>query len=167
MITELAMPDCSFACRIDAYYDGELEGEAQAAFEEHLAECADCRRDLESLRRLSGHFATTPVSALTRIELRRLYDTPKSEPERSLFSFAVGLLATAASLLIVSAAWLSEIPAVKPVVPVVAMHDVPDWERFAMSGQTEVPPGLGERTAVADADLADWMLSGLSNGREP
>jgi anti-sigma factor RsiW len=167
MITELAMPDCSFACRIDAYYDGELEPEAQGAFEEHLGGCADCRRELASLRQLSGHFASTEVSSLTRTELRRLYDTPKAEPERSLFSFAVGLLATAASLLIVSAAWLSEIPPVKPAAPVVAMHDVPDWERFAMSGQTELPPGLGDRTAVADADLADWMLSGLSSGREP
>lgn len=161
------MPDCSFACRIDAYYDGELEAEAQAAFEEHLAECADCRRELESLRRLSGHFASTEISTLSHSELRHLYETPKAEPERSLLPFAMGLMATAASLLIVSAAWLSEIPRVRPTPPVVAMHDVPDWERFAMSGQTEAAPGLGEQTAVAEADLADWMLSGLSNGREP
>ena len=161
------MPDCTFACRVDAYYDGELDGEALAGFEAHLTDCAACREELESLRSLTGHFSTTTTSELISSELRDLYAIAKKPAERPLGGFAVGLLATAASLLVVGTAWLMEIPRLAPATPTVAVREVPDWEQFAMGGPVTPAPGLDDRTAVAENDLADWMLSGLSAGREP
>lgn len=162
------MPDCTFACRIDAYYDGELDGEALAIFEEHLAHCVHCREELESLRNLTRRFSATPTSELNGSELSRLYDTATKPAERPQIGFAVGLLAMAASLLVVGTAWLMEIPRVAPAAaPTVAVREIPDWEQFAMGGPVTPAPGLDDRTAVAENDLADWMLSGLSAGRVP
>lgn len=39
---------------LGAYFDGELSGERRAWVEEHLAACATCQSELESLRLLSG-----------------------------------------------------------------------------------------------------------------
>jgi hypothetical protein len=47
------------------------------------------------------------------------------------------------------------------------MREIPEWEQFAMNGQVQPIPGEDNRTAVAEAELADWMLSGLATGREP
>lgn len=161
------MPDCSFGLRIDAYYDGELEPDVHAIFERHLSECAECRAELESLQRLTAHFDATSTAKLSHNKLRRLYDTPQAPTERTLLPFAMGLMATAASILVVCSAWLYEVPRSAPTARVVAKGDLPAWEQLAMTLQVEPPSVLGGETAVAQADLADWMLFRLSNGREP
>lgn len=48
---------------IEAYLDGELDAEALAAFEVHLAECAGCAAELESAGRI-----TVSLRALPRLE---------------------------------------------------------------------------------------------------
>jgi len=52
---------------IAAYFDDELSSERRAWVEDHLAVCADCRRELEDLRALSGllHTGPAPVGRLS------------------------------------------------------------------------------------------------------
>lgn len=47
--------------RIGEYFDGELAGSERAAVDSHLAACAECRRDIEELRRLEGLLARVPA----------------------------------------------------------------------------------------------------------
>lgn len=58
---------------IAAYYDGELSSERRAWVEDHLVVCADCRRELDDLRALSGllHTAPAPASRLSEDEFTR------------------------------------------------------------------------------------------------
>jgi len=44
--------------QLSAYLDGELEGADRAAAESHLAECAECRADLEGLTRVAKRAAS-------------------------------------------------------------------------------------------------------------
>lgn len=48
---------------IAAYFDGELSSERRAWVEDHLAVCADCRRELDDLHALSGLLQSVPVPA--------------------------------------------------------------------------------------------------------
>lgn len=48
---------------ISAYHDGELRGARLQAVEAHLQDCAACRAELETLRRLSALLLGNPVAA--------------------------------------------------------------------------------------------------------
>ena len=50
---------------LNAYLDGELRGSRLQHVEAHLVECEDCRRELESLERLSGLLHQVPAPAFT------------------------------------------------------------------------------------------------------
>jgi anti-sigma factor RsiW len=168
MMTELAMPDCSYACRIDAYYDQELDPLDRASVEEHLAQCPHCRQELASLQRLSSRFFSIPTDELSHRELNRLYTVSQSAPQaKPLLPFAVGLMAAAASLLVVCSAWLSEVPPAVAPTRVAVLDEGADWEKYALMGPNEAPSPLGDQTAVAEVNLADLMLYGLSDGGKP
>jgi anti-sigma factor RsiW len=47
---------------LGAYHDGELHGHRRRQVEAHLAECATCRTELESLRALSALLQESPVA---------------------------------------------------------------------------------------------------------
>ena len=47
---------------LPAYHDGELTGRIVQKVEAHLAECAPCRAELESLRSLSALLAESPAA---------------------------------------------------------------------------------------------------------
>jgi anti-sigma-K factor RskA len=91
------------------YALGSLTGDERAAIQEHLEECADCRRELELLR---GDMATLAFSAASstppRRSRQRLMNAIQSEPRRekaqarrSWWSVAPWLAAAAATILAV------------------------------------------------------------------
>ncbi len=165
------MEACAMTSRIGAFHDGELDSAMRREVEQHLAVCADCRAELESLRRMSGLFGSASAMEMTAEEMGRVHRlaealVEESQSDRSLLRFVGGLLAAAASILVVCGAWWSEIsPTVPAVGPVRVAVDSPAWERVAMTLRVDPEPVRGEGTALADARLADWMLDGLSGGK--
>ncbi|MFZ6185765.1 CHAT domain-containing protein [Nannocystis pusilla] len=75
---------------IDRYFDGELEGDARAAFEAHLVECAGCQQALHVLMQLQVATGPEAAPAAPVISL-----TPR---KRRGWWAAVPLLAAAAAL---------------------------------------------------------------------
>ena len=81
--------------------------------------------------------------------------------KREMMRFA-GLLATlAASLLVVSSAWLVNFPTRHVTVVSPATVTLPAWERSAITLQAEPTATDGMNSAVADAGAVDWMLTQL------
>src|SRR4051812_38109396 len=97
---------CTMAPRVGAFHDGELEGEARTRVEEHLATCATCQSELASLRRISALFDQAPVAALGADEVREVRNRAEAMADAPLpLGFIGGLLAAAASIVIVCGAW--------------------------------------------------------------
>ncbi len=187
------MADCRYNAMIAAYHDGELNEQDQQMVRDHLTHCPACSAELAELQEVSSLFAvhadarSTPLS---QIEVARLHQN--LQPARILanqnrstdrdsseiWRIAGVLSALAASVLIVSAAWLVENPSRRPgfISPVdpgpseVAKLTIPAWERMAVDLKVDQRPVfLGDQTGTARAyfgnsDLSDDML-GLTNGQ--
>ncbi len=154
------MPDCQFQSRVEAYHDGELSAEGRRAVEEHLETCEDCAAEMAWLRSVSqsmGRGDSEGALELTTAELGRVH---------AAVDDAMDEVAIAASVLIVSCVWLSELPTpAGPRQPIgVAANPVegPAWERVAMTLRADpLPTGLDSEPYLADARVADWVLRGL------
>lgn len=94
--------------KLSAYLDGELEGAELESAELHLKACAECRADLEGLRRVVRRAATLddqpPAKDLwagisQRIATPSTSDVVPLESRRRKFSFTVPQLAAAAAAL--------------------------------------------------------------------
>jgi len=86
---------------IDALIDGELKGPAQAALQEHLQGCAECRVLLESRRQLVAKLQTLQEPALESGLRSRIMANLPAEPRRPAWQPALrwaAPLALAASL---------------------------------------------------------------------
>jgi anti-sigma factor RsiW len=167
------MSDCPLQFQVNAYHDGELDGDAARRFAEHLAGCQGCQEQLASLEAVSALFAALPQRQMYPIELGRLHQRLESNTARktadSEFLRAAGFLsALAASILVISSVWLAEIPsrpaaALSPGVAVVPASDLPAWERTALTLRVEPSsflqekgsfnPGTGD--AIPQTGLAD------------
>jgi hypothetical protein len=176
------MADCQFQSRVEAYHDGELSAEGVRAAEEHLGRCNACAGELAWLRSVSQAVEPSRVdraSEITRDELRRVHAAvdeamvsadvvgPESYPI-SLYRTAGLLMALAASVLIVSCVWLSELPTAsgpsQPVGVAAVTADGPAWERVAMTLRADpLPTGLDSEPYLADSRVADWVLRGLGD----
>ena len=167
------MSDCQFQSRVAAYHDGELTAEGRRAVERHLAGCGACAAEVEWLRSVSQTLARRRGPDITPAETRRVHaavdaasdnSAPDSYPI-SLYRAAGVLTALAASVLIVSCVWLSELPGpANPGRPQggVAVAEVSSWERVAITLRVDpLPSGLDGESYLADARLADWVLRGL------
>ena len=168
---------CSFQARVEAYHDGALDAGGRAAVEQHLATCPACAAELAWLRRVSGTLNAAPTR-ITPAELRRVHDAvdafidadePASYPI-SLYRTAGALMAVAASILVITAVWINELPMRPrpgPTVGVAAV-EVPAWERVAINLRVDPLPNQPDgEVYLADARLADWMLQGLAGGPRP
>jgi anti-sigma factor RsiW len=174
------MPDCQFQSRVEAYHDGELSAEGRRAVEEHLETCEDCAAEMAWLRSVSqsmGRGDSEGALELTTAELGRVHAAVDDAMDEvaiaetdsypiSLYRAAGALMAIAASVLIVSCVWLSELPTpAGPRQPIgVAANPVegPAWERVAMTLRADpLPTGLDSEPYLADARVADWVLRGL------
>lgn len=170
---------CPFQSRVEAYHDGELANDAdvRASVEQHLAACPACAEDLVWLRRVTAEMrdgARRDYNALTASELARIHDAIDTEADaaertafdlRRLYRAAVALTAVAASILLLSCAWLNELPGQTTGVPRtnegVAVREADAWERVAAT--LEADPTLAPNpVASKDANFADWMLNGLA-----
>jgi hypothetical protein len=184
------MTQCVFHPQINAYHDGELDGQAATRFADHLGNCTACSEDLASLENISGLFGDLPETRMYPIELARLHSnldkTAGSRPAESDFLRTAGLLSSlAASILIISSVWLLEIPSRHGVplspggTPVPASEfaglpaNTPDWERTALTlqvepfrlneGGTAVP---GENQGIPQVGLADARSMGNNSGSD-
>jgi len=111
---------------------------------------------------------------MTADELARVHDAVdaaqdlESEIDRpAVLRIAGFLLATAASILIISSAWLLEVP--PSSAPRIGLGPtVPAWQYAAVDPRETAPPLIDERgeTRLADAGdggLADWIVHELNH----
>lgn len=167
------MAPCDFRSRLNAYHDGELTAEEMELFERHVQSCGDCAAELAEIRRLSSlfdDFASRPVEEPAVSRIHEAVDA-LDQTESGTLRIAGVLTALAASVLVVASVWLMEAPAAenerKQVVRIEA--PAPEWERVASTLRADAMPGGGpgigpaREPALADADLANWMLRNLDD----
>jgi anti-sigma factor RsiW len=106
------MPCAETERRLHAYFDGELDALGAAAFEEHLATCAECRAALEDLRemraRLRGDLPRERAPAALAARIRAALDAEAPANvgrrlDRQRTGFARGLLVGAGGGLLAAA----------------------------------------------------------------
>jgi len=161
---------CSFTSRVAAYHDGELSIESARAVASHVEMCAQCSEELKSLRKVSGLLRQSDSEDLSPLELARLrlaIGAVENREDSPLRLFG-GLLAVAASIMVVCAAWWYETPLPVPRAST-SVHETPAWERTAMNRRVDLAPVSGGE-GISDPNLAEWMVASLSNRenrREP
>jgi anti-sigma factor RsiW len=177
--------ECAFQPRVGPYHDGELDADDRRAVAEHVERCAACAAELAWLQWVSGSVAAARPAEMTGAERRRVAhavrraveaeDEESDEPASysiTLYRAAGAMMAVAASILIISWAWMGELPGTARPTPggtgtgAVAAAEVPAWERVALTLRADpLPNHPFPDVHLADARLADWMLDGLSPGR--
>lgn len=96
---------------LSAYIDGELSPQEKALVEGHLRECADCRQELETLRRTVAILRDAPRPVLPRSFVIRRADLEKA-PALSCppaFLRVVAALGAAAFVLVVGVYFLMQV----------------------------------------------------------
>ena len=80
---------------ITGYIDGELSPDQRAKLEEHLADCEDCRREMEQMTRLTEELAKMEFREPTDDELERYWRCIYNRLERRVawILFSVGAVA--------------------------------------------------------------------------
>ena len=163
------MSDCPYKFRLDALHDGELDPQERREIEMHVQNCPACGVALVEIRRMAALFEPLKGERLSGEELARVHaamDEPADGP--SVLRIATVLTGLAASVLIIGAAWLREMPSGSRANPTIvrAPAVAPAWERVAMTLQTDPLPFQPWQAragpALADARLADWMLEDLT-----
>jgi len=168
---EAIMSDCPYKSRLHAYYDGQLAAEPSRQIREHIAGCQICAQELDELAKLSRALAMVQFGEMTPLELARLHRNLDVSTQRGILRLAGALSAVAASVLIISLAWLSQTPASRTVIGTVQgpTHSLEAWERLAMGENVPAgapnPGGLPDRgvaaAQAADRNLTNWMLDNL------
>ena len=128
------MSGCQYQSRLGAYHDGELDDSASQAVERHLAECEICAAELAGLREVSQAMAGFDPGEITPLELARLHRELDRADEGSVLRFGVGLAAAAASILIISLAWIGQTaarPAQQTNSQFQPVQQLPEWQRLA------------------------------------
>jgi anti-sigma factor RsiW len=170
------MSECEFTSLLQAYHDGQLSAGRRREAEEHVSSCAACAAELERLRDLSRTLATARPEPIRPDELGRLHDvittyTVEERDDRRILRLGVGLSAVAASILIISTAWLYDGPAgnASPAGPRTSTHQQmvttgESWENVAV-GRPEVSAGA-RPTGTAMDSTTDWMIGGMKGAGE-
>jgi anti-sigma factor RsiW len=166
------MSQCSYQSSLDAYHDGQAPQELAQELARHLPTCAACSAELTRLSQLSQLLGTARPEGIRPDELTRVHEAVEEvehsgSEDRGIIRLMVGLSAVAASILIISGAWLYDAP--QP-----ASHSLSQgqpvseqaWERMASAGQTagpiDVPPvGVARVNDRSLRDTADWMVVGM------
>jgi anti-sigma factor RsiW len=158
------MPDCPYISRLGAYCDGELSPDVSRAVEQHLAACESCSTELQRAGEMSALFAELKHPTMTSMELARLHRAVERADERSFLRFAAGISGIAASILIISAAWLYDAPRQGPLTGIAAQPEQ-TWEHLASTGDVQKLPQGMPQTGVAERDATDWMVVGMGGHR--
>ncbi len=86
---------------LQAFHDGELEGNERAAVEAHCEQCADCRDELAALAATAALLASTPAPELPRTVWHRVKPSRSREPRfKPVFAFAAGAAGIVLGILI-------------------------------------------------------------------
>jgi anti-sigma factor RsiW len=156
------MPQCDTSI-LNAFIDGELDDDARQRVERHLFDCPACAREVASLRKLSALFRSEKYDDITPSELSRVHTAIENDADAPIFRLggAVGLIA--ASILIIAAAWMMELPGKQaPVRLHSPMTASSQWETVATTLRVEPPLPAQEDDRI---QLADAMLHGLTPGQ--
>jgi hypothetical protein len=149
---------------LSGYLDDELDAAARRRVIEHLRVCARCSAELEAIRTASHYISQLKFPDITPSELRRAHESLHQNADAGNWRLYTGLSAIAASILVISATWLSAIPE--------SHHSIfrnaspaPEWEQMATSLRVD-PMSLEEQPMqVADARMTEWMIQSLSESR--
>jgi anti-sigma factor RsiW len=171
------MPDCEFTMLLQAYHDGQLSAARMREAEQHVSVCAACAAELDRLRDLSHTLAAVRPEPIWQDELARLHDvistyTAEERDDRRILRLGVGLSAVAASILIISTAWLYDGPVGNP------SHLTPNtpsnlqtartqepWENVAV-GRIEQTAGERPTGTARINNTTDWMIGGMKGPDE-
>ncbi|MDB5303111.1 MAG: hypothetical protein JWM97_660 [Phycisphaerales bacterium] len=136
---------CDFQSRLSAFYDGELDLRTAREMSLHLAECETCRAELKAMREVSGVLSGMKPRELTPLGLARLHRSADELAEKSdALPLAKVLMALAASVMVIGAAWMVQSPGQKLNTPTpVVVVPTDNWERVATGGQIDLPKGAG------------------------
>lgn len=153
---------------LGAYFDRELSEDLASGVELHLQHCPECRAELARLGEVSRRLGDHPFDELSKHELDRLHRVIDEAASRPIWRLGGMLLAAAASVLIVSGAWLMELPAGRSASQQMAQNRPAAWEQVATSLRPDPFPDVNDHSAqFADAGLTEWMLQGLTGKIQP
>jgi anti-sigma factor RsiW len=165
------MSECPLFNLIPACHDGELDADKRQALLRHAETCPDCAAELAWLQSVSRTLTATGAPDITEPELVRLHEAVESADAaegRGVLRIGGALAALAASIIVVSGVWISELgPAPAATrAPSVSVAEAPAWERVAVTLRVDLPASeLNDEVFLADAGVADWMLNALD--KEP
>jgi hypothetical protein len=143
------MTPCPTGEELSAYHDGRIAGQRLAFIQRHVVECDPCSLELSRLAALSRLFATAIRPHLSQIARHRLHDKIDQAMERGLIRFGWSISGIAASILLVSSAWLMHVGAVKQTT-----EAAPPWLGVAANSDAEAVV-QNARTPAAALYLAD------------
>jgi anti-sigma factor RsiW len=166
------MSQCSYQSWLDAYHDGQTPPERALELERHLPTCAACSAELRRLSQLTQLLSAARPEDIRPDELARAHAAVgrfegSGLEDRGVMRLIVGLSAVAASVLIISGAWLYDAP--QPTsVQVSENQPVAEqaWERWASarpiaSPINVAPTGMAQRDDRTFRDTVDWMIVGM------
>ncbi|HEX8520797.1 MAG TPA: zf-HC2 domain-containing protein [Tepidisphaeraceae bacterium] len=150
---------------LNAYVDGELDAQAKERVERHLFDCASCAREVAMLRAVSEMVRNGIEDELSPDELSRLHHAIDDDADRPIFRLGGVLGTIAASVLIIGAAWMMELPAPAPNAPRLHSRTTASsqsWEQVAMTLRVEPPFSAGGPEQDNRIEIADAMMNGLT-----
>jgi hypothetical protein len=158
------MMPCPTDEELGAYHDGRLAGPVDDRRREwiqrHVLDCPACALQLSRLVGLSRLFSTAARPGLSQIARSRLHNRVDLAMERGLVRLGWSLSGIAASLLIVSSAWLMHVNSARH-----ATEAAPPWIGVAASTDGDAA-SEDARTPAAAIYLADASV-GSSNAEMP
>jgi anti-sigma factor RsiW len=166
------MSECTFEPYLSAYHDRELDADLREQVERHLAACPACSAQLREIEELSLCIARADLADVGEHELTHMHEAVDAIGAeqiygRQLLRTAGFFGALAASVLIISAVWLRELPSgnAGPAMSERATLALPpEWERVAINLRADPRPGLADDSPFSPryAAAVDWMLKSLA-----
>lgn len=144
---------CDRLAQLQAYYDGELPPSELAVVRAHVAGCAVCRAELDSLKRISELVASAPLAELSPAAMARLERTWTGVRERGVMRIAGWLTAAAAAVMVGTVL-------IQPIDRTEAGRSVV-WQTTAVMPPAETYDSSGELVTIAQ-----WMANDLSPEQE-
>jgi anti-sigma factor RsiW len=151
------MTPCSHTPKIAALHDRELGREEENRLREHLHICAECREELARMERLSALLREPLPEKAPAALVARLRSVPRQRIQAELLPVARLLTCVALVLFAVCCS----LPILgEETSPTPSGQILPTWEEVATSGEI-----ASETPAQPDIAMAQWVVAGLSQGR--
>lgn len=166
------MSQCPYQNRLSAYHDRELDAPAAAELAGHLATCPRCAQELHAIEEMGQLISSAPMGRMSQIAMARLHGVADRSASRGgLLPLVRGLIAVAASILIIGGAWLMEMPAQRagvshPSVSINPSTGAGEWWESVASGDGAARPPTAAPTGMAEVDdsqgrFQKWMIRSL------